>query len=312
MKYIIGHLKPDLDSVVAPLALKYLFNQKDCYGHKNQTQAVIAEKANNETQFVFDKFKAQLPTILDRVGESDQFILVDHNEADQRFPGMQDDQVIEIYDHHKLALNLTNPIFVTTKPWGSSNTIIWQLMQINNVVLDKTLASLMICAILSDTVGFRGPTTTDKDKEAVKALNQVAQITNIDDLILEIFKAKSNIKNLTPTQIVKNDYKVVNLTGHKVFIDQIETVQQDEALAQKSQLLKAMEEIKKAEGVEYLFVIITDVLKINSKALYLTQEDQVVLEKAFGSIGKDNLIDIGPRLSRKKEILPAIENALKK
>jgi len=310
MKYIIGHTKPDLDSTVAPLALKYLFDNVECFGHQNQTKAVLAEPANHETKFVFDKFNAQIPEVLDRVRESDQFILVDHNEKSQRLEGIKDNQIIKIYDHHKLSLDLSLPIFITTKPWGSSNTIIYFLMKQNNLKPSKQIASLMICAILSDTVGLKSPTTTDKDREVLEELNQIAEIKNIDDLTLEIFKAKSDISNLTPIQIVKNDYKIFNFGAHKILVDQIETVEQNKVLGQTSDLLKAMQQVQKEESLDHIFVVISDILKINSKVLYLTDNDKKVLETAFSQVGKNNVIDIGAKLSRKKQIAPALEKAL--
>ena len=319
MKYIIGHQKPDLDATVAPIALKYLYSQADCFNHQDAT-VVLPQEANTETTTVFEKFNVKLPQTLNIVKDNDQFILVDHNEESQRHPDISNDQIIEIVDHHKVAINIATPIYITVKPWGSSSTIVAWLMKENKVTPEEKLASIMISAILSDTVGLKSATTTQKDKEMLQWLNQIAKIQDLDDLTLEIFKAKSNISDLTPEQIVTNDYKIFDFSGNKVLINQIETVEQDKVLAQKADLLKAMESVKKDQSLDYIFCAVTDILKVNTKMLYLSpssgdpvdRHPQQILEKGFDTKGQNNIIDIGAMMSRKKEFAPAVEGALAK
>ncbi|MFZ5437574.1 MAG: manganese-dependent inorganic pyrophosphatase [Patescibacteria group bacterium] len=310
--YVIGHTKPDTDSVVAAMALQYLYQQHSCFGHQ-EVEAVVSDPLNPETSFLFKKFGVKAPrkiTVQD-IEETDRVVLVDHNEESQRLPGLNQDQIVEIVDHHKANLNFSQPIFLTFKTWGSSNTIIYFMMKKNEVKPDKTLASLMLAAILSDTVGFKSATTTDKDKELGQELAQIAGITNLDDFALEIFKAKSDISSLSDEEIVKNDYKVFDF-GKKVFVDQIETVEQDVLVSnKKSALLTAMQQIKTQEKVDLLFVAVTDILKVNTKLLILGDEEASVATTAFGGEVVDNILDIGPKMSRKKEIAPALEKTLK-
>jgi manganese-dependent inorganic pyrophosphatase len=309
MKYIIGHLKPDLDATVSVIALKYLYAHADFYGYAD-AKPVLSEPANNETKAIFKKFKATIPETIGKTTNKDQFILADHNEASQRYSGIKDEQVIDIVDHHKVVANFSTPIFITTKPWGSTSTIVYILMKRASVKPEKKLASLMISAILSDTVGLKSPTTTDVDKKTLKELNKIAGIKDLDALTLEIFKAKSNIANLTPIQIVTNDYKIFDFSDKKVLINQIETVEQDAVIKQKAKLTQAMTKVKAKENLDFIFCAITDVLKVNTKMLYLTEDGQNVLECAFDTKGKDGVTDIGPMMSRKKEFAPKIEKAL--
>ena len=309
--YIIGHTKPDTDSVVAAMALEYLFKHEPAFGY-SKVEAVITDPLNPETTYLFEKFRVTAPQVItaNDIGQQDQVVLVDHNEESQRLAGLANDQIVEIIDHHKAHLNLPQPIFMTFKVWGSSNTIIYYLMKQNGVKPDKTLASLMLAAILSDTVGYKSPITTDKDRKFGQALAELAGITDIDAFTLEIFKAKSNNSSLTDEQIVRNDYKVFDF-AKKVFIDQLETVEQAEILTQKKvALLKAMAKVKAEEKVDLLFVAITDILQVNTKLLILGDEEAQVAQKAFGGQVADNILDIGSKMSRKKEIAPAIEKAL--
>lgn len=309
--YIIGHTKPDTDAVVAPMALAYMYRELNGQGRENPI-AVISEDLNPETAFLFEKFGVEKPRMISAgdLTSSDQVVLVDHNEESQRLEGLNPDQIAEIIDHHKVNLNLTQPIQMTFKPWGASASLVYDLMKSNGVQPDKTLASLMLAAILSDTVGFKSATSTTTDKQLGLELAEIAGITDVDAFTLEIFQAKSDVSSLTDEQIVKNDYKVFEF-AQKTMIDQLETVDQDYLLAnKKADLLKAMEAVKSELGVELLFVAITDILKVNTKLLILSEAEQAVAEKAFGGTVADNVLDIGPKMSRKKEIAPAIEAAL--
>jgi len=311
--YIIGHQKPDTDAVVATLAFKHLFDSMDCWGHPNSV-ACITHHLNPETKYIFKKFN-QTPLQLIKASDikpKDNIVLVDHNETSQMLNGIDQNQITDIFDHHKLNLNLNHPIFVTAKAWGSTCTIAFNLFEIYKVKIPKKLASLMLCAILSDTVGFKSSTTTKVDKDAATKLAKIAGIKDIDGLTFEIFKAKSNLNDLTDQEIITNDYKIYDFSNKKVFISQLETVEQKSLLKnKKSNLLTALAQIKKDQKLDLAFLVITDVLKVNSKILVLSDKESLVLEKAFNEKAIDNILDIGPKLSRKKDIAPAIEKTLR-
>jgi len=309
--YLIGHIKPDTDAVVAPMALAELFHKKECFGHTN-AEVVIIDPLNPETTFLFEKFGVSTPRLvtLEDIKPEDRVILVDHNEESQRLAGLKPEQIVEVIDHHKLNCNFKNPIYLTCKPWGSSTTIAYYLMKQNDFVPDQKLAALMLAAILSDTVGFKSATTVSQDRELGIELAKIAEIEDLESFALEIFKAKSDISSLSPEKMVTNDYKVFEFS-QKTMIGQLETVEQGELLSnKKTELLTAMTEVKGKLGVSLLFLAITDILKVNTKLLILSESEQLVAEKAFGGKTKDNILDIGAKMSRKKEIAPAIETAL--
>ena len=319
--YIIGHTKPDTDAVVAAMAFEYLCKNITEMGYENP-QAVISDPLNPETSFLFKKFGVSAPKLITaaELTNDSQVILVDHNEASQRMPGLDKDlesKIVEIVDHHKANVNFNNPIYLTFYPWGSTSTIIYFMMEKYHLQPDKTLASLMLAAILSDTVGYKSATCTDFDKKYGEKLAQIAGITDVEAFTLEIFKAKSDISSLSDEQIIKNDYKVFDFststdTVKKTMIDQLETVEQDLVLSdKKSGLLEAMTKVKAELEVELLFVAITDILKVNTKLLILSDAEKEIAQKAFGGVVENNILDIGPKMSRKKEIAPAIEKALK-
>ncbi len=313
--YIIGHQKPDTDSVVSALALEYLFSKLDCFGCPNP-KAVIADPLNPETEFLFDKFDLTPPEVIsaEDIKDDDLVVLVDHNEQSQRLPGLKEEQIVEIVDHHKPNLNLSRPIFLNFKVWGSSSSIVYFMMQQfgkEPVEPGKKLAGLMLAAILSDTVGFKSKTTTKKDKKYGQKLAEIAGINDIDQFALEIFKAKSNLNDLSDKELVKNDYKQYDF-AQSVLIGQIETVEQEKILANRKQgLLEAMNAVRKEEGVDLIFLAVTDVLQVNTKLLVADEASQQIAEQAFFGSTENGILDIGPKMSRKKEIAPVIEQTLK-
>jgi len=169
----------------------------------------------------------------------------------------------------------------------------------------------MLAAILSDTVGFKSPTCTTKDKEMAMELAAVAKVSDLEAFTLEIFKAKSDVSKLSAQEIVKNDYKIFDFAGKKVMIDQLETVEQDRVITErKNELLEAMSKVKTELKADMIFVAITDILKVNTKLLIIDEAASEIAVKAFGGEVKEQVLDIGAKLSRKKEIAPPIERAL--
>ena len=159
--FIIGHIKPDTDAVVATLAFKYLFDSMSCWNHSNSISC-ISHNLNPETKFIFKKFNQKSIQLIKSsdIKPEDKIVLVDHNETSQMLDGINIDQITDIFDHHKVNINLNRPIFITTKPWGSTCTIAHHLMETYKLNIPKKLAALMLCAILSDTVGLKSSTTT--------------------------------------------------------------------------------------------------------------------------------------------------------
>ncbi len=307
--YVFGHIKPDLDSVVA--AISFAEYKKQLGG--TEVVSSMNGEANPETAFVFKKFGLDLPQQIsaDLIAPDDQIILVDHNEVDQRIPGINPEQIVSIFDHHTVYLNLTHAIEIVVLPLGSSNTVAWQLFKNNNLTISKEIGTLMLCAVLSDTVGLKSSTTTEIDKKAVAELAQIAGIADVDGLTLEIFKAKSNVSVLTDEQVVLNDYKIFDF-GKKVLIGQVETVEQDVLLSTRKQgLFNSLQIIKEREKVDFIILAVTDILKVNTKLLVAGVGETDLVQKAFGGTVTENILDIGPKMSRKKDISPAIEIALK-
>lgn len=307
--FVFGHKKPDLDSTVSAFVWAE-FKKKT---EKKKFVAGRTEPVNRETEFVFQKFNTLLPPRIStqEIQPEDRIILVDHNEESQRLEGINPQQIVEIIDHHRIDLHFPRPISLTIRPWGATATIIFWLGKKKKILPSPKTSALLLSAILSDTIGLRGPTTTDYDKKAVEELAEIAQIKDVSSLVREIFKAKSDIRDLTPKEVITRDYKIYNFAQKQVFIGQVETIEPEKILEEKEKYLKAGGKIKKEKKLDFVFLAITDVLRQNTKMLFFSKKGGEVLQIAFRKKGGGNVVDIGNRVSRKKEMAPEIERAIR-
>lgn len=308
--YVIGHVSPDLDAISSAYEYaEYLHKSKRFEG--SEIIAARAGEPNNETKVIFEKFGAELPILMDdvEVEETDAFVLVDHNEESQRHSKVVNEQVIEIVDHHKISINFTSPLRIDVRPLGSTSSIVYELFNMYGIKASEESLGLILCSILSDTQGLKASTTTGYDSEIAKEIAKNLKL-DLDKLTFEIFKAKSDLTGLTVEEIVQKDYKVFDFNGKKVFIDQVETVEPEKVLEMKEDIVSTLDSVKSKLGVGMGFVVITDILKINSQVIYTNDEEKEIIEKAFTTNGSNNIADIGPRMSRKKDIAPEIEKTL--
>jgi len=308
--YIIGHLSPDLDAVSSTVTYAELLTKLNRYPEYTIIP-VVAENINNETKFVFEHFKIDAPKSIEEfnIEKDDKFILVDHNEQSQRHELVNENQLIEIVDHHRINLSFVSMVRIDVKPYGSTNTIIYELSKMFNIKLSDKAKGLILSSILSDTVGLKSSTTTGFDHQVAIELSQELKI-DIPKFTFEIFKSKSDITGLSTKQIATKDFKVFDYNGNRVFLNQIETVEPQKILDMKDQIISEIENIKIELNVSQAYVIVTDILNINSYAIYQTTAEQHIIEKAFTTKGQNNIANIGPKISRKKDIAPAIELAL--
>lgn len=309
--YITGHVSPDLDAIAS--AVEYAEFLKKVKRYEGaEIVPVRPGEANKETKFIFESFKIDLPQLLDEitVEPTDAFVLVDHNEESQRHPKVVASQVIEIVDHHKINVNFNSPVRIDVKPLGSTSTVIYEHFEMYGIKPSHEVAGLILSGILSDTVGLKSTTTTGTDSSVAKNLASEHNI-EIEKLTFDIFKAKSDLSGMTAADLVSKDYKVFDFAGIQVFIGQVETVEPSAVIDQKEEIIKALEEVKVKHNAGQAYLFVTDILKLNSQAIYATEEEQKILEQAFTGVGEKNVIDVGPKISRKKDIAPAIEAVLK-
>ncbi len=291
--YVVGHKSPDTDTVVSAIVYAKI------KGYIPVTQGAI----NEETAFVLDKFGVPAPGDLGSA-EGKKLVLVDHNEASQAPDNLDKAQIVEIIDHHKMNFNYPDPIAIHVEPVGSTATILAKLYQ-DEVTKDKQMAGLLLGALLSDTVIFKSPTTTEEDKRVASQLAEVAGIADIEAFGIDVKKAKANIADKPIKDVVLADFKNFDFAGKKVGIGQTEVVDINDVYNRASEVMDFLNDLKGKEAYEMLIFVATDIVKEGSELYYVG--DKAKMETAFNTTVGDQSVWIDGLLSRKKQVVPVID-----
>ena len=242
--------------------------------------------------------------------ERKKVILVDHNEAEQSVDNLEDAEILEIIDHHKIGVSGTTiPINFRNMPVGSTNTIIYTLYKENKIDIPNDIAGLIMAGVLSDTLLFKSPTTTELDKEVVMNLSEQTGINYID-LAMEMFKAGSKITDKSPEEILYYDFKNFSIDNKRIGIGQVSSVNPSDILANKDTYIKLLNKIENDHNYYVIALFVTDIINDCSYCLF-NDNAKEIFEESFDRTFKQGLCmpDI---LSRKKQIIPAIMNTLEK
>ena len=238
-------------------------------------------------------------------------ILVDHNEIEQSAVGLEEAEIIEIVDHHKIGRVSTNmPINFRNMTVGSTNTIIYQMYKENKIKISKEMAGLMISGILSDTLILKSPTTTSLDIEVVKELNKICKL-KINEYGLEMFKSGTSLVGMNINDILNLDSKTFKNNDITFTISQVFTLNVDEILNNKEEYLNMIDNTKSDSKVNTYLFVITDI--INNGSYILFDKDSIdVIEKAFNLKKVYEGIFVKNIVSRKKQIVPLLIDSLEK
>ena len=229
-------------------------------------------------------------------------VLVDHNEAAQSVPGLEEAEILEIIDHHRLAdIQTTNPIYVRNEPVGSTNTIIASMFQDRGLMPSEKMAGMMAAAIISDTVMFKSPTCTDKDRRTAERMARIANVS-LEDLGRDIFSASMDSR--TTKDLLFSDFKEFHIAGHDLAVAQITCVDSPRMLERKDEFLSLMRENSKKKDLSMMILMLTDVLLEGTQIIYLGDEDTI--RQAFNVSPKENTVFLPRVMSRKKQVIPML------
>ena len=309
---VIGHKSPDTDSIGAAISYSYLQRQMGV-----EAIAGRAGELNKESKFALEYFGVEAPEFISSVArksESDEkqkVILVDHNESKQCVEGIQDAEVIEVVDHHRLGdFETSNPIFMLFCPVGCVNTIIYHLYKMRGIQPTKAVAGMMLSAIISDTVLFRSPTTTDKDREAVKELAELAGV-DYEQYGMEMLKAGADISDYSAEQLASNDRKEFESAGNTFTVGQISVMDVAPINAKKDAIMAVLEKNKAEKGYVASYLMVTDILAEDT-FLWFTDGAQEIVEAAFEKKADNQCVYLPKVMSRKKQVSPPLINAYAK
>ena len=231
-------------------------------------------------------------------------VLVDHNEASQSVPGLDQAEILEIIDHHRLAdIQTGNPIYVRNEPVGSTNTIIASMFQDRGLMPSANLAGMMAAAILSDTVMFKSPTCTQRDIRTAERMARIANVS-LEELGREIFSA--SVEHKTPEEVLFSDYKEFHIAGHGLAVSQLTCVDPSGVLRRKEAFLALMRRHARSKGLDLMLLMLTDVLMEGTRILYVGDDDTI--RQAFSVEPRDNEAFLPKVMSRKKQIIPMLSD----
>ena len=230
-------------------------------------------------------------------------VLVDHNEVSQSVPGLDQAEIVEIIDHHRLAdVQTGNPIYMRNEPVGSTTTIVAGMFMERGLMPSARMAGIIACAILSDTLMFKSPTCTSRDVAMAERMAMIARVS-IEELGHLIFSASTS-SDKSPEDILFSDFKEFMITDHTLGVGQVVTLDSDGILARKDEFLAAMQKKMDERHYDMMIFMITDMLHEGSHLLFLGESD--VIAQAFNSQPEDNEVFLPNILSRKKQIIPSL------
>lgn len=304
-KYLVfGHKNPDTDTIASAIAMAY-FLEKTGY----EAEPVALGNPNEETQFALNYFNCEQPRVVSSVAnEVDRVALVDHNEPQQSVDDLAQVQVDYVVDHHRIAgFETAQPLYYRAEPIGCTSTVLLKMFKEHDLDIPKTIAGLMLSAIISDTLLLKSPTSTSQDERAAHELAKLAEV-DLETYGVELLKAGTDLSSKTIDQLLTLDAKTFEMGGQKVRIGQVNAIGFGEMKSRKEELLSAMQVAIAQEAYALFVLIVTDILDNNSIAFVLGQEAEKA-EQAFNQVIQDHELDLPGVVSRKKQVVPQLTQA---
>lgn len=301
---VFGHISPDTDATSCPIIWAWYLNNHTTH----KAEPYMLGECNKEAKFVLGRWGHKEPQLLEKLTPEDSVVIVDTNNPQELLDGVQEANIMQIIDHHKLVGGLTTkgPIDITIKPLASTATVMHDLMGSVADNLPENIAGIMLSCILSDTLEFRSPTTTPHDKAIAEKL--AAQLgINISEYAHEMFKAKSDVSDFTDVGLIHMDSKKFEVGDKNIRVSVVETTDPGSILSRKSGIVSAIDEVIKKDGdIDDVLFFVVDILK--EEATVFTHNDFLkgVVSASFGVQAVDDTHVLPGIVSRKKQIVPAL------
>ncbi|WP_110111978.1 manganese-dependent inorganic pyrophosphatase [Bacillus sp. CGMCC 1.16541] len=305
--FIFGHKNPDTDTICSAIAYADL---KTALGM--DVEPIRLGEVNGETQFALNYFNAEAPRLVTEVAsEVKSVILVDHNERQQSANDIDQVRVLEVIDHHRIAnFETSDPLYYRAEPVGCTATILNKMYKENGVTIKKEIAGLMLSAIISDSLLFKSPTCTEEDVAAARELAEIAGV-DAEQYGLDMLKAGADLSDKTIEQLISLDAKEFDMGSFKVEIAQVNTVDTNDVLSRQAELEDTIASIVETKGLDLFVLVVTDILENDSVVLSIGKEASAV-EDAFNVQLENKTALLKGVVSRKKQVVPSLTEALKK
>lgn len=302
---IFGHKNPDTDTICSAMAYAELKGQLGA-----SVEAVRLGEVSAETQFVLDYFQLPAPRLVETVAnEVSEVILVDHNERQQSASDIDQVQVMEVIDHHRIAnFETSHPLYYRAEPVGCTATILNKMFNERNVKIRKEIAGIMLSAIISDTLLLKSPTCTPEDVEAIHELAGIAGV-NIEEYGLQMLKAGADLSDKSVQQLITLDAKEFQMGEYKVEIAQVNAVDTNDVLSRQADVEAALSRVIDEKQLDLFVLVVTDILNNDSVAIALGRVADAV-EKAYNVTLVNHKAILKGVVSRKKQVVPILTDTL--
>ncbi len=296
---IFGHKNPDTDTICSALAYAEIKKQLN-----EDVEAVRLGNINKETKFVLDYLEIDAPREINHLEEKTNVILVDHNEFNQSCDNIESANIKEVIDHHRIAnFQTSDPIFMNIQPVGCTATILYEIAVLNKVTITREMAILMMSAIISDTLLFKSPTCTNKDKEAALLLAEQTKI-DINAYGIDMLKAGTDLSDHTAAELIAIDSKEFNTVNGHLEVAQVNTVDlesfyQDNEVELKIEINKVIEK----KNLDLFVLLVTNVMTNDTKAIVLGNKVNV-FEAGLKTTVENDIALLPGIVSRKKQVVP--------
>lgn len=304
--FVFGHKNPDTDSITSAISYAYLKQQLGM-----DAEAVRLGSITGETAYALGQFGFEAPRLIEKAApEAKQVILVDHNEKQQSVDDLDDVQVIEVVDHHRIAnFQTADPLYYRAEPVGCTATILKKLYKENNVDIPKEIAGLMLSAIISDSLLFKSPTFTEEDRAAAEELAAIAEV-DAQVYGLEMLKAGADLSGKSLEELVSLDAKEFTIGDSKIEIAQVNAIEVDDVMNRQAEVEVLLNSIIEEKGLDLFLFVVTDILNNDSTVIALGNAAERACA-AFNVPLKNNTTLFKGVVSRKKQIVPVLTEALK-
>ncbi len=300
---VFGHKSPDTDSTGSPIIWAWYLT------HVKHTPAVpvLLGEPNTEAAFVLRRWGIPRPEIIADLAKGEKCVVVDTNNPAELPAAINEAEVIQVIDHHLLAGGLKTrlPIEVTIRPLACTATVMHDLMGEDAARMPEALKCLMLSCILSDTLGFRSPTTTPHDRAVAERLAHGLGIA-IADYADELFAAKSDVSAFSDAELLRLDSKEYAIGGRKLRVSVIETTAPRVILERKAALMAAMPGVAREDGADEVLLFVVDILREEATLLLPNDLVRAIAARSFGAQAAGDSVVLPGIMSRKKQILPAL------
>lgn len=301
---VFGHKAPDTDSTGSPLIWAWYLSTK----LGKPAEARLLGEPNTEAAFMLERWGLAKPDIIEDVSAEDEVVVVDTNNIAELPASINDAKVIEVIDHHLLqgGLATKSPINITVRPVACTATIMHDLMGDAADDMPVNIKGAMLSCILSDTLEFRSPTTTDVDKALAEKLAADLGLS-IPDYAAEMFAAKSDVSAFSDAELLRMDSKEYEVAGKKFRVSVLETTSPGVVLDRKDSLVAAMGDVAKEDGVDQVLLFVVDILQEQSTLLVPNDLVKELAEKSFDATVEGDTVVLPGIVSRKKQIIPNLK-----